>query len=310
MPSACSFARSAPSSDGFVFLPRRGRSRLPPTGTLFSAPQPLKWARLWLSHCLARKTHHDPTRTSSCRPGASPAGSGGDRFRRPSLLGHCGHRLPQAARGPAAAGPADPRLRSRPAACHHRRGRARPLRRGRDRAGPGLRPGRPRLGRLDAAGRLALPDARLGPAGAAAGPMGVPFAQRPDAGQDARRGDCTSSSAIGRSSKKTIWTACPRRWWKTCGAGSQSPPGPLVAGPDGHRAAGRGGPQVAGRDRSGHRRPVRRQPAGNRPVPLPHRQLLHAPGRQSPAGPTSSSTAWWRSIWPTWSGSWPPSART
>ena len=61
--------------------------------------------------------------------------------------------------------------------------------------------------------------------------------------------------------------------------GVRSPPGPLVAGPDGPRRLAEGAKALRA-DREGDPRPLRRQPAGDRPVPLPQRQLPHAPGRR------------------------------
>ena len=158
--------------------------------------------------------------------------------------------------------------------------------RGHHRAGPRLRARGQVLGRLDAARRHALPDARLGACPSATTASGCCARRSPAASSPA----CPTAS--GTSSRRT----CPfleqddldrieaairrvhvdrhrlparphrRRTRRRAGAGRRRAP-------------------AAAADRPRHHRPVRRQPARDRPVPLPQRQLLHAPGRRTRARP-------------------------
>ena len=91
----------------------------------------------------------------------------------------------------------------------------------------------------------------------------------------------TSSRPTGPSwIRRRISTISRARSTRACGRPSparrgRSPPG---------RTATASWPKArsgCGEHRSGHHRAVRRQPAGDRPVPLPQRQLLHAPGRRA-----------------------------
>ena len=190
-----------------------------PCGCFWTAPslrrsghQPGRAADLISPHSSSLpETRHDPTPACPRRLEPPTARSRADRFRRPPLFGHRRDRLSQTTPGIGSARANDPRLRPRTATGDHRRGRARSLPCRCDRDGPRLRPGRQGLGRLGPARRLALPDAGLGLARARAGRVGHALqAERPSAGQDARRGACTSSSATGRSWSTTTSTGCPR----------------------------------------------------------------------------------------------------
>ena len=140
------------------------------------------------------------------------------------------------------------------------------------------------IGPTGPAGRLALPNARLGPARAAAGPMGASFAQRAGCWRRCPTGRSTSSSATGPISRTTTSTACPRRWRRTCGAGLRRRPARWLPVPDGPQRLAEGARKL--RERTD--RAIVGLFGGNllemRPVPLPHRQLLDAAGGRSAAG--------------------------
>ena len=178
--------------------------------------------------------------------------------------------------------------------------------RGHDRAGPRLRARRQVLGRLDAARRHALPDARLGAAGARQRRVGACARRSAAASSPAcPRASGTSSRPTGRSSNRTTWTsieAAIRR---------EHVDGHCVAararwspGPDG--AAGAPAKARAGCAQQTDRAIIGLF-GGNlleiRPVPLPQRQLPHAAGRRAASAPTASSTGWWRCTCATSSGS-------
>ena len=107
--------------------------------------------------------------------------------------------------------------------------------------------------------------------------MGVPVRDRPGRWPDARRGAVLRAVPLAIPGERTS-DRFPRRFDESMWCGRDRRPAP------GHRADGRDvlaeGRGTAPQDRPGDHRPVRRQPAGDRPIPLPQRQVLHAPGRQ------------------------------
>ena len=117
----------------------------------------------------------------------------------------------------------------------------------------------------------ALPERRRGR-------LGISFARRAASSAGCPTARSSSSSATGRSSStrtSTIWaTPSPRACGRRCDRRPGSP------GLTHRRPRGRG-PAAAGADRPGDHRPVRRQPAGNRPVPVSQRQLPDAAGRRA-----------------------------
>ena len=108
-------------------------------------------------------------------------------------------------------------------------------------------------------------------------------AERPRAGEDARRGVVLRAMllAVPRGRRPGSAAGGPGREHVVC-----RPVAARAAGFRAGRAAalGRRGQGPAGADRAGHRRPLRRQFAGDRAVPLSHRQLPHALGRRQRPG--------------------------
>ena len=189
------------------------------------------------------------------------------------------------AQGAGVAGADDPRLRPGAATGDHRRRCAATVPHRRRRVGTRVRPGRQGLGRLGIARRFALPDARLGLAPAGTGRVGHSLEHSGRVlGQDARRGDATSSKPTGRYLDGDDFDRLPEALAENMWCAVRSPPGPLVCRAGWAAALCRRGQGFAGTDRSGHRRSLRRQSAGDRAVPLPQRQLPHAHGRRPRSG--------------------------
>ena len=182
------------------------------------------------------------------------------------------------------------------------------VRRGRDRTGARVRAGGRALGRLDAARRLALPDAGLGVPEREDGrwimrsPSGRILAQMPDGAlyfeqcywpylevddldqlEGAHREHVVPSEIAARPADRR-----PRR----------------------SAAFGRGRQAAARAHGPGHHRPVRRQSAGNRPVPVSQRRVPHAAGRRPEAGPGVPGSAGGVCTCRTWRTSSRPSGRT
>ena len=94
----------------------------------------------------------------------------------------------------------------------------------------------------------------------------------------------TSSSAIGRTWITTIWTACPRRWTRRSGSPSSRPRDRWWPARTGRRSWPTGRVDCA-RGPIGRSSASSAATAGDRPVPLPHRQLPDAAGRRPATGP-------------------------
>ena len=201
------------------------------------------------------------------------------RLFRPSFLRHRRPGLSEAAAGSGPAARPRLRLRCRPAVGHRGPGRARTLRRRYDRDGTGLCPASERLDRLDAAGRHALPRARLDPHRERAAPLGDPGPGRQDPRPNARRGpvlraDLFPAGRGGRSSNRSR-SARPDHVDR-----HRQP-----AGPGRSRHSPRGRPTAPQQHRPGHHRPVRRQSLRDRPILLPQRHVHDDAGRRAEEGP-------------------------
>ena len=238
-----------------------------------------------------RNIDHDTQTARVGGPGPSAAGQGADRLGRPPLVRHRRHCLCQASQGPGvrAAGRSASTIR-----CSNWRSSTTTCSTG------------SRLIRSSWAGRSRSRTA-TGPTGRC--PTARPAKCRPgrcpsgDAGQWVLRSP--SGRVLARMPDGAIYfeqcywpyldnddlDRLPEALGENMWGGVPQPAGP-AGGRAGRRAgAGRRGPAAAAADRPGDHRAVRRQSAGDRPIPLPQRQLLHAAGRKSPPGTRVSRPA-------------------